>query len=358
MCSSDLGSIEVSAGERAYVLHHGDIDFKNVGDITVHSGIEYSWVFEFTRNAHFNNLGAIDVSGVGDLTGVRFWTDVYASFNNSGSIVVESDDADGQSTAVWLWAFHDYPGEGVTLTNSGLIKADTAFIEVGSAYSNGNPDHLTNSGKIVGDILFDVGGDTIRNSGVIVGTISLGKGDDLYQGVKKGVVHGEVLGGWGADTLAGGKQADLLIGDDLVANAKDGNDLITGGRGDDTLHGGGGADTLVGGLGADRLDGGSGADRYVYAAIADSTAAGPDVILSLEPTDWIDLSAIDADTTTAGNQAFVLVAALDGHAGRAALVYDDGLGRTRLLLDVDGDATADSVVLIEGDVHGFTQFVL
>jgi hypothetical protein len=58
------------------------------------------------------------------------------------------------------------------------------------------------------------------------------------------------------------------------------------------------------------------------------------------------------------DQAFVLVASLDGHAGEAALSYDAGADMTTLMLDTDGDGQANWTVLLDGDQTGFTNFVL
>jgi len=89
------------------------------------------------------------------------------------------------------------------------------------------------------------------------------------------------VGGKGADRLAGGPRADVILGrggDDRLAGGG-GNDLLCGGNGADRLRGGPGADVvfgqdgedglagregndvLCGGMGPDRLNGGKGTDR-------------------------------------------------------------------------------------------------
>ena len=100
------------------------------------------------------------------------------------------------------------------------------------------------------------------------------------------------------------------------------NNKLEGLVGSDEIHGGGGDDTIVGGRGADRLWGDAGADKFTFTNFTDSApvsvlssqyqpglpfdaSVGLDVIYDFEPgVDQIDLSAIDANSPLAGNQAF------------------------------------------------------
>jgi len=97
-----------------------------------------------------------------------------------------------------------------------------------------------------------------------------------------------VVGGAGADSLAGTSQAEFLAGDaasDTVA-AGDGNDIVYGGADNDLMQGEGGADSLygeagddthTGGAGNDLLSDGAGADVYVY-----SSGDGVDFIADID----------------------------------------------------------------------------
>lgn len=113
-------------------------------------------------------------------------------------------------------------------------------------------------------------------------------------------------GGDGNDTVSGGGGSDTLYGGA-------GNDLLAGDDGDDAIGGSGGNDTLIGGLGSDTLYGGSGKDVFRFGAVADTDADhGFDHIISFDAPgkaagDVIDLSGIDADPATAGDQAFRFV---------------------------------------------------
>ena len=100
-----------------------------------------------------------------------------------------------------------------------------------------------------------------------------------------------------------------------------GADHLTGGLNADTINGGGGDDIITGGRGGDTLTGGPGVDTFHFNGPLDSTVAAPDLITDFTHTDRIDLSAIDADTTTGGDQAFHM-GATAGHAGDIQFHYD------------------------------------
>src|SRR5262249_37319852 len=83
----------------------------------------------------------------------------------------------------------------------------------------------------------------------------------------------------------------------------------------ETIHGGTGNDTLSGGLGGDYLFGDAGADVFQYTAVEESQAIVINGVNQLDQIvdftqgqDKIDLSAIDANPTLDGDQAFVFVA--------------------------------------------------
>lgn len=141
--------------------------------------------------------------------------------------------------------------------------------------------------------------------------------------------------------------------------------VVTGGDMSDDLQTGGGFDSLIGGYGDDRLTGhggaddlrgGEGSDTFVYVRTTDSKVKAPDVIHDLTAEDVIDLSAIDAKVGKAGNQAFHLVSAFDGHAGEVMVHYDPVSAQTQISLDVDGDARADAMILIDEDHRDFSNF--
>ncbi|MDF8334756.1 calcium-binding protein [Novosphingobium cyanobacteriorum] len=182
-------------------------------------------------------------------------------------------------------------------------------------------------------------------------------------------------GGSGNDVLVAGDGNDRLVGgtgnDTMVGGL--GNDVLIGGDGNDVLAGGGGSDRLIGGAGDDdfsasgraKVTGGEGADhfhngtaggwRFIYTSAGDSTLSAPDVFdnfkawTEADPKhfDVIDLSRVDADATTAGQQHFSLVNGPTGTAGdlwiiRGGIDGDAGIRFFSWIYgDVDGDGAAD-----------------
>ena len=71
------------------------------------------------------------------------------------------------------------------------------------------------------------------------------------------------------------------------------------------------------------------------------------------PGDRIYLDAIDADTTTPGDQAFH-IGATPGHTSDLVIAYNAGANTTTLWLYVDGDATPDGRITLSGDHSGLT----
>jgi serralysin len=147
------------------------------------------------------------------------------------------------------------------------------------------------------------------------------------------------------ENLTGSGFADTLWGDngDNVLEGLDGNDTLNGFGGTDHLLGGNGIDHLYGMAGADVLTGGSGADIFHFEATTETTFAAPDQITDFYENggDQIDLSAIDANTTLAGDQAFLWI-------GNNNDFYVDADSRGQLRLngnyvegDVNGDLIAD-----------------
>lgn len=333
---TNTGLFKVEGGDALGLRLNGSL--VNTGRFTVSATDNAQGVDFGITHGSFDNSGQFQVSGSDDLVrGVIFQGE--GDFANSGKLIVHSSNSHG-GVGVYLWnaSMHSF-------TNSGLIRAEIA---INAAFQTPLGMHVENTGKILGDVVLVGSADVIDNSGHMAGVVDLGAGADLYEG-SHGALKGTVFGGPGADTLMGGKSSEALWGGGGHSHSEDKADVIWAGAG---------ADTLVGGAGADTLSGGSGADVFVYQSLSDTMISAPDLIQGLASADRIDLSAIDADAGQSGDQAFVLVAALNGHAGQAALVYDPAHHQTQLLLDVDGDGAADAEVLIKGDHKHFSGFVL
>ena len=125
------------------------------------------------------------------------------------------------------------------------------------------------------------------------------------------------------------------------------------------LLGGWGADRLTGGANQDILTGGAGADTFIFTAVSDSgtSASTRDIITDfVKGEDRIDLSAIDANSLSQGNQAFIFLpnagAAFTGVRGQLQFSYLDLAGtaddRTIVAGDINGDRAADFQIELHG----------
>ncbi|HEV2748601.1 MAG TPA: M10 family metallopeptidase C-terminal domain-containing protein [Allosphingosinicella sp.] len=187
---------------------------------------------------------------------------------------------------------------------------------------------------------------------VLTGTRDLGGiGNALANRIAGNAAANALSGRGGGDTLLGGGGGDTLAGGG-------GGDFLAGGEHGDLLDGGGGGDVLLGGSGVDLLTGGDGADRFRF----EEGDTGFGLFLADRITDFasgidrIDLSALDADRGTAGDQAFAFIAdaAFSGVAGELRYQSHDGAGiaiggELWLEGDTDGDGAADFHILLNPD---------
>jgi Ca2+-binding RTX toxin-like protein len=198
--------------------------------------------------------------------------------------------------------------------------------------------------------------------------IELGAGNDWFAdyataanggGTVNDVVYGEagddaLYGLAGNDLLDGGSGNNLLFGGDGADTLAGGiaGDWMDGGDSGDFLFGGDGADTLIGGAGGDWMGGGAGADLFRFLATTDSSAAtGYDAVGQFQTgVDRLDLSAIDANTGAAGDQAFTIGALAVGQAGRLQITTTSGY--TLVEGDVNGDGVADIAFFVWSETGG------
>jgi hypothetical protein len=143
--------------------------------------------------------------------------------------------------------------------------------------------------------------------------------------------------GAGVTQLLGTPSDEFIFGGE-VAN------VIKGGRGSDVIDGGGGDDVLTGG---------SGRDRFVFSSAED---ADGDRITDLLTGDKLDLSAIDAKESRAGDQRFTRVDTFSGAEGQLTVSVDGN--RTLVAGDTDGNGAADFTIVLNGDQTAFDGFVL
>jgi Ca2+-binding RTX toxin-like protein len=160
-----------------------------------------------------------------------------------------------------------------------------------------------------------------------------GEGTDLVQSSITYTLGSDVenLTLTGSSAINGtGNGLDNIITGNSAAN------VLSGGDGDDTLHGGGGADMLTGGLGN---------DIFTFTDISDSLPGSADTITDFTSNsgegtdDQIDLSAIDANTSVAGDQAFAWGGVTPTANSLWVTGVDNGDGTSDWVLY--GDTTAD-----------------
>ena len=125
-----------------------------------------------------------------------------------------------------------------------------------------------------------------------------------------------------------------------------GNDLLTGTKSNEKLDALAGNDTLIGGEGVDTLTGGKGTDVFKYNKFAESSATKPDTITDFNHSenDKIDLSKIDTNSKSTGDQAFTFIDTNKFSNVAGQLRFEKG----KVEADTNGDGKADFAILITG----------
>jgi Ca2+-binding RTX toxin-like protein len=256
--------------------------------------------------------------------------------------------AENASTAVHTKianiAVTDVDGGANNLSLSGLdaglfeIVGATLWLKAGA--------HLDFEANPVLDVTVNVNDSTVGGPVDAQASLSIAIGDVLET----------VNGTASANTLSGANQGE-------ITNGLAGNDRIMGN---------GGNDRIIGGLGADVLTGGAGADVFVFNSIGESAPGQSgavnngsfsalqgqglrDIITDFaHGLDKIDLSAIDANTRVAGNQAFTWRGTANFTAAPGQLIerlYNPaGTANDKTIIygDINGDARADFQIELTG----------
>ncbi|HEX2560878.1 M10 family metallopeptidase C-terminal domain-containing protein [Phenylobacterium sp.] len=123
------------------------------------------------------------------------------------------------------------------------------------------------------------------------------------------------------ENATGGSARDYLVGNHV-------GNVLRGMGGDDVLNGLGGNDTLYGGTGADEF-------RF-------TETGGNDLIADYAAGEVVNVSEIDANPLAAGDQAF--------SAAQITRTFNAGANQTSYAFDVNGDASADMVIRLAGNV--------
>lgn len=205
-------------------------------------------------------------------------------------------------------------------------------------------------------------GDNVENMNLLGNADIDGLGNALDNAIRgnsgANVIHGfdgadRLNGGGGEDTIDGGggdDEIDGLWGDDILSGGG-GGDRIFGGSGGDILQGQHGTDRLFGGEGRDTLTGGEDRDVFVFAdGDMGASVAAADLITDFDQAlnEKVRLLDVDADTTTAGDQAFTWLGSGDFTGTAGELRYVHSGGNTYIRGDTDGDGAGDFVIGLIG----------
>ncbi|MGO4670630.1 peroxidase family protein [Bosea sp. 2RAB26] len=250
--------------------------------------------------------------------------------------------------------------EGGTITGIEQVTAD-----LGS--NSGSGDTLSYAGTTAA-VTVNLGAGTASGFTSIanIENVTGGSGDDSLTGnggnntLNGGLGNDTLNGGGGTDTMIGGAGDDIYItdgNDTLTEAANQGTDTVrssvtftlannfenltltgngningTGNNAANVIIGNGGNNTLTGGAGNDVMTGGAGSDTFLFNTTNESGVGvgNNDVITDFEGAgvaggDIIDLSAIDANTGSGGNQAFTFIgSAAFSAAGQVRVIQSGG----------------------------------
>jgi trimeric autotransporter adhesin len=283
---------------------------------------------------------------------VKNLTDLFAQLAQTPQL--------GTKAADQLFAWADTPN-----LLQGLDGNDTLYGFTGrDTLDGGHGDDILNGADNADSLIGGNGNDLLKGGNgqdTVLGnnnndTLNGGEGDDqLDGGNANDVLNGEA----GNDDLKGGNDSDTLnggIGNDSLDGGF-GDDLLNGGLGNNTLQGNNGNDILVSDTGYNQLTGGLGNDIFRFFA---KSIPAQDVITDFSKgQDFLDLSALDADTSTLSKEAFNFI-------GNQAFSNINATGQLRfdavshvLLGSVDADSEAEFSIQLTGiNQLSLSNFVL
>ncbi|WPO43209.1 peroxidase family protein [Tardiphaga sp. 42S5] len=252
-------------------------------------------------------------------------------------------------------------GAGADFVNGGDGR-DVIFAGIGDdqVFGGGHADIIY--GDAGADRILGEAGNDLINAGAGDDSVFGGAGNDLIVaeiGDGNDVYFGDDSdGGNGIDTLdmsAATVNVTVNLGSGPMSNgtassSQTGNDTIWG---IENVNTGSGSDTITASNAVNVIHGGAGGDTFRFTS---ASAAEGDTILSFEPGDRLDLTAIDASIGTAGDQSFTLVGgAAFTAAGQLAVTFEtrENGEFTVVQGNIDGNTDADFKFEVAGH-HNLT----
>ncbi|NWG45773.1 MAG: hypothetical protein HXY25_04395 [Alphaproteobacteria bacterium] len=255
-------------------------------------------------------------------------TNILRSESGATSIYQASEDI----TVDFLQKYADGDSTNDAAALSSIRAAEVTSSQVIDQHTTGGSTTNDNTtGTSGNDRIYARGGND---------TVSGAAGNDVLFGQAG---NDSLQGATGDDSLYGGAGADTLLGGSN-------DDVLNGGRGADSLDGGFGNDTLTGSFGADTLNGGPGADTFVFKGTNESPFGETwDLLIDLFylGADMIDLTAIDANESTAADDAFSFIGESAFSAvGQLRVTSYSGI-QWLVEGNTNGDTTAEFAFLFE-----------
>jgi Ca2+-binding RTX toxin-like protein len=284
----------------------------------------------------------------------------FDGFNTSSrTITINITDVagatiDGTAAADVIDATHAPPGEPFPTDDDDTIAG---FARSDTIHGLGGGDWISGGGAA--DTLFGDEGNDRLNGGRGADFMHGGAGNDLYivdhatDAVIENAGEGtDRVAAWSDFTLGDNVDNLILKGDgDLNGTGNALGNEIFGNDGNNILYGGTGTDTSAG-TGSDLLFGGAGNDLFVFRTLSDSrVSSSRDVIRDfLIGADQIDLTAIDANSRLAGDQAFNFIGS-GAFSRTAGELQAKAVGPNTLVQgDVNGNGRPDFQILVTGHV--------